>query len=73
MEHWNKYQKKDLADVLSKFPDGGKVLDLGAGSGETSVLFSDKWKWVGIDIDLEVQQLNREMLTIYLILIIILM
>ena len=59
MEHWNKYQKKDLAEVLSKFPDGGKVLDLGAGSGETSNLFSDQWEWIGVDIEPETSIVNH--------------
>ena len=51
IHHWNKSQLTDLENILSKFPEGGKVLDLGAGNGKTKSLFSEKWEWVGIDIE----------------------
>ena len=49
--HWNKYQIKDLEGIKSKFPNGGKVLDLGAWDGATRSLFGEKWEWIGVDIN----------------------
>jgi len=53
MEHWNKYQINDLNSIISKYPKGGSVLDLGAGSGSTNELFDEKWNWIGLDIEPE--------------------
>tara|TARA_B100002052_G_scaffold62344_1_gene55441 strand:- start:20 stop:679 length:660 start_codon:yes stop_codon:yes gene_type:complete len=51
LEHWNKNQIKDLKEIISKFPEGGKVLDLGAWKGKTKVLFGKNWEWNGVDIN----------------------
>ena len=49
--HWNKdmLQKLDKIKALSK--TSGKILDVGAGDGETFELFDEGWEWSGIDIE----------------------
>ena len=51
IRHWNKNQIADVEDVLSNFPNGGRVLDLGAWDGATKQLFGNKWEWTGIDVN----------------------
>ena len=50
IKHWDSELKYTLNQILEKFPNGGKVLDLGAGDGLTKNLFPSNWKWEGIDI-----------------------
>ena len=51
IRHWNKYQISDFTELLSKFPEGGRVLDLGAWDGATTKAFDDKWDWFGVDVN----------------------
>lgn len=39
-----------LKNILKKFPNGGKVLDFGAGNGASKTLFPSNWEWTGMDI-----------------------
>ena len=49
--NWNKEMFSELDQIKSILGDSGRVLDVGAGNGETSDLFNQNWKWEGIDIE----------------------
>tara|TARA_B100001250_G_scaffold213427_1_gene183069 strand:- start:23453 stop:24112 length:660 start_codon:yes stop_codon:yes gene_type:complete len=49
--HWNKEMLSELDQIKSILGDSGRVLDVGAGNGETSELFNKNWEWEGIDIE----------------------
>ena len=36
--------------IKSRYPNGGRVLDLGAGTGSSKQLFDSNWEWIGVDI-----------------------
>ena len=49
VKHWDKDMMISLNNILEKYPKGGKVLDVGAGDGESKKLFPSNWEWHGID------------------------
>lgn len=51
IRHWNHHQIRDFEKIIDNFPNGGKVLDLGAWDGATKELFGKEWEWVGIDVN----------------------
>jgi len=57
---WNKSLRIELDEIKSKFPDGGRVLDLGAGTGSSKQLFGENWEWIGIDIYPEHESVIKE-------------
>lgn len=51
IHHWNADMLAILEKVKKSMGDSGRVLDIGAGDGETRILFCKNWEWNGIDVD----------------------
>ena len=49
--HWNKDMLQKLDEIKALSKTSGKILDVGAGDGETFELFDEGWEWSGIDIE----------------------
>ena len=50
LKRWNNNLISELDKIKSRYPNGGRVLDLGAGTGSSKQLFDSNWEWIGVDI-----------------------